>query len=152
MNHLGNNQKKSPTLKTAITLAILGFSLTTQAGKITSIPSATGAEGFGGWNLDNVEVVVDGTQGTIGDFATSWYDESNGAYNFGTDSDLTYAGHVSDSSGTLAGYVLAKDYPVGEPSGIKIINDDLSVKDPKPTNCIMATSYLADHFLDSADP
>jgi len=50
------------------------------------------------------------------------------------------------------GYVLAKDWPVGEPSGIKVINDDLSVKAPKPTNCIMATSYLADHYLDSSDP
>ncbi len=34
----------------------------------------------------------------------------------------------------------------------KIVNDDLAVKDPKPTNCIMATSYLEGHFLDSTDP
>lgn len=55
------------------------------------------------------------------------------------------------------GYVLAKDWPVGEPAGIKVINDDLTVnvpknKEQKPLNCIMATSYLDGHYLDSDDP
>ena len=158
MNQLNNRspiqikQKNSHLLRSAIAFSFLSFSLTLQAGIITSVPSATGADGFGGWNLENVEIIVNGTQGPIGDFTSSWYDENTGAYVFASDSDNTYAGHVSDNSGTVMGYVLAKDYPVGEPSGIKIVNDDSGVKAPKPNNCIMATSYLADHFLDSAEP
>ena len=119
---------------------------TAQAGKIISVPSATDAAGFGGWNLDNVEVVLNGA---------SSFNESDGSYYFGPDSDFTYQGNVNDDKlggGTIMGYVLAKDWPVGEPSGIKIVNDDLAVKAPKPQNCIMATSYLEDHFLDSTDP
>ncbi|MEN8166141.1 MAG: choice-of-anchor F family protein [Pseudomonadota bacterium] len=42
-------------------------------------------------------------------------------------------------------------FPVGG-SEIQSENYDLLVKAPKPPNCILATSYLADHFLDSADP
>ena len=42
----------------AFAIALLGFSLTAQAGKIISVPSASGAIGFGGWNIDNVDVVV----------------------------------------------------------------------------------------------
>ena len=158
MNQLNNRspiqikQKNSHLLRSAIAFSFLSFSLTLQAGIITSVPSATGADGFGGWNLENVEIIVNGTQGPIGDFTSSWYDENTGAYVFASDSDNTYAGNVSDNSGTVTGYVLAKDYPVGEPSGIKIVNDDSGVKAPKPNNCIMATSYLADHFLDSAEP
>jgi hypothetical protein len=70
-----------------------------------------------------------------------------GAYNFASNSDFTYKAFVDDT-----GIALAKDWPVGEPPGIKIVNDDTAVKAPKPENCIMATSYLADHYLDSTDP
>lgn len=143
--------KKPSVIRLAFVFAMAGISFTAQAGKITSIPSASGAEGFAGWNLDNVEVIVNGTPGVIGD-ANSWYDESNGDYNFATDSDFTYKADVDDAAGTVMGVALAKDWPVGEPAGIKIVNDDAGVKPPKPANCIMSTSYLADHFLDSADP
>jgi hypothetical protein len=129
--------------RTALALAVAAASLGVQAGKIVSVPSATGAAGFGGWNLDNVEVILNGTG--------SSYNEETGAYVFGPDSDFTYVAHVDDGDDTVTGYVLAKDWPVGEPSGIKVINDDLEVNS-KPENCIMATSYLEDHYLDSADP
>ena len=99
-----------------------------------------------------MEVELNGTQGEIGETDTSWYDESDGDYNFASDSDHTYKAYVEDGVGTVTGIALAKDWPVGEPAGIKVINDDLLVKAPKPPNCIMATSYLADHFLDSVDP
>ncbi len=160
------NQWHTPSRKTpsilGVTFAVslLSFSLTAQAGKITSVPSAAEAPnapefvagGFGGWNFDNVKIIVNGTQGEVNSLELSWFDESNGAYNFGLDSDFTYTGHVNDGSSVDMGVVLAKDWPVGEPSGIKIVNDDTAVKFPKPQNCIMATSYLVDHFLDSADP
>ncbi|MDX2503063.1 MAG: choice-of-anchor F family protein, partial [Gammaproteobacteria bacterium] len=148
----GIHNKKPIISSLALAVALAGFSLTVQAGKIISVPSATGAEGFGGWNLNNIEVILNGTQGAIGDNDTSWFDESNGAYNFANDSNFSYAGNVDDGTGTVMGIALAKDWPVGEPSGIKIVNDDALVKAPKPPNCIMATSYLADHYLDSDDP
>lgn len=137
--------------RTALAIAIAGLALSAQAGKITSAPTLNGTPGFGGWNLANVEVVLNGTQGAIGS-TDSWFDPATGAYNFAADSDFTYESRIFDDSSTLMGLVLAKDWPIGEPSGIKIVNDDPKVKNGKPANCIMATSYLADHYLDSTDP
>ncbi len=131
--------------RSLLTLAVAAVSLTAQAGKISTSPSATGAAGFGGWNLDNVEVILNGSG--------SFFDESSGNYVFSSNSDYSYYADVSDTStGIVTGSVLAKDWPVGEPSGIKVIHDDSGVKAPKPVNCIMATSYLEEHFLDSGDP
>ena len=146
--------KRPSILITAMAVSLAVISLSAQAGKITSIPSATVPgvqDGFGGWNLDNVVVNINGTQGAIGTVDTSWFDPSNGAYSFAVDSDHSYSTDIKDDVGTIMGYALAKDWPVGEPAGIKIVNDDLDVKD-KPTNCIMSTSYLDGHFLDEADP
>jgi len=124
---------------TAMVIALAGFSLTAQAGKISSMPSASGAAGFGGWNLDNVTVNVTGGS----------FDKNTGAYTIG---DGTYSSDVDNVAGTVMTTILAKDYPVGEPPGIKVINDDLAVKATKPQNCIMATSYLEGHYLDTSDP
>jgi hypothetical protein len=135
----------------AVVITLAFFSFPIQAGKIISVPSASGAIGFGGWNLDNVEVILNGTQSEINGIG-SWFNNENGTYHFADDSDFSYIGNVDDGAGTLMGFALAKEWPVGEPSGIKIINHDLAVKQPKPSNCIMATSYLTGHFLDSSDP
>ena len=70
----GAKHKKSSIIRFAFVFAMAGFSFTAQAGKI-----ASGAEGFAGWNLDNVEVVLDGTQGSELIPDTSWYDESEEA-------------------------------------------------------------------------
>lgn len=132
--------------KTLLAAAIAGMTFYAQAGKITSVSSASGAAGFGGWNLGNVQVELNGTGST--------FDPATGAYSFAADSDLSYQANVFDdtpAAGTQMGIVLAKDWPVGEPSGIKIINDDPNVKD-KPANCIMATSYLEGSYLDSTTP
>lgn len=137
--------KLLPLMFVMLTLACFAH-----AGKITSVPApATDSEGFGGWNLDNVAINLNGTG--------SEFNELTGGYFFAADSDFTYSGEVDDGSGELMGYVLAKDWPVGEPAGIKVINDDLTVnvpknKEQKPLNCIMATSYLDGHYLDSDDP
>ena len=139
--------------RTALALAVAAVSLGVQAGKITSLQTDTAPAGFGGWNLNNVEVIVNGTQGEPGvSNNLSWFDESDGAYSFAIDSDYTYEGLVYDDDDDLMGKVLAKPWPVGEPSGIKVVNDDPAVQNGKPANCIMATSYLDGHFLDSADP
>lgn len=137
--------------RTALAIATAGLALSAQAGKITSVPTLNGTPGFGGWNLANVEVVLNGTQGAIGS-TDSWFDPETGAYNFAADSDFTYESRVFDDSSTLMGIVLAKDWPIGEPSGIKIVNDDPNVKNGKPANCIMSTSYLKGNYLDSTDP
>ena len=141
---VAKNQFKN-TIRPLSGLVLMGLlASTAQAGKITSIPSATGAEGFGGWNEDNIDVIVNGTD--------SWYDADDGSYYFADDSDHTYVADVKDDTGAITGFALAKDWPVGEPPGIKVINDDTAVKAPKPENCILSTSYLADHYLDSGDP
>ena len=139
-------RRKLPSLtKSILAIAVAGISLTAQAGKISTTPSVTGAVGFGGWNLDNVEVTLNGSG--------SFFDEANGYYWFSADSDHTYYSEVSDSNTAIVtGLVLAKDWPVGEPPGIKVIHDDAGVKPPSPVNCIIATSYLDGHFLDSEDP
>ncbi len=142
---LVQNQFTKNRLRPLSGLVLMGLLATTaQAGKITSEQSASGAIGFGGWNEDNVTVDVNGTN--------SFYEPSDGSYMFDVDSDNTYQANVDDGDNTVTGIALAKDWPVGEPPGIKVINDDPGVKAPKPANCIMATSYLADHYLDSADP
>lgn len=135
----------------ALAIVLVACTVTAQAGKITSTASGSEADGFGGWNLDNIEITVNGTQGSANDLTTSWFDEYTGAYNFATDSDYSYQGVISDGS-TVMGYAQAKNWPVGEPSGIKIVNDDFDVKVGRPTNCVMSTSYLDDHFLDTAEP
>ncbi len=127
-----------------LAMAVLGLTASAHAGKITSVPSASGASGFGGWNLGNVHVMLNG--------AGSWFDPLTGAYSFAAGSDFTYQSNVFDRSNTMMGIVLAKDWPVGEPAGIKLINDDPGAKPGKPANCIMATSYLKDYYLDSAQP
>jgi hypothetical protein len=63
----------------AILVAV--FSLSVQAGKITSVPSASGANGFGGLNLANIEVILGSDYLGDGD-PLSIFDESSGAYSF----------------------------------------------------------------------
>jgi len=149
--HLATAKSLTIALTTSVALfaSILQPSFAGRIVSATSVPYAPNApgfvaQGFGGWNLDNVSVLLTGTE--------SVFDESNGSYFFDIDSDLTYQASVTDGTETFLGIVLAKPWPIGEPSGIKVVNDDLAVKEPKPTNCIMATSYLEDHYLDSTDP
>lgn len=137
----GSSRRWSSRLLAVAVLALAGSA---HAGKITSIPSATGAPGFGGWSLGNVQVLLNGTG--------SWFDPLTGAYAFAPGSDFTYRANVFDRTGTMTGIALAKNWPVGEPAGIKIVNDDPGAKQGKPSNCIMATSYLKDHYLDDAEP
>ena len=133
-----NTRKKPLVARLAFAIVLAGLSLTVYAGKITSIPSTVAPDPstlsgvqdrFGGWNLDNVFVNINGS-----------FDEATGAYDFIDDTDLGYRSDVDDGTGGVLGYVLAKDWPVGEPTGIKIVNDDFDAK--RATNCVMSTSYL----------
>ena len=124
-------------------------------GMIISQPSASGAAGHGGWNLDNVNVRIlrsDGNSDPGGSF-----NSDDGAYVMGTDglyvSDIYDTTYIDGASfETLMATVFAKDWPVGEPPGIRIVNDDMDVKAPRPENCIMSTSYLEPDFLDTSTP
>jgi len=147
-NNTGIRPAKPSLTRLAIAIALAGFSITVQAGKIVSSPTTDLGviqDGFGGWNLDNVEVILDGM------FST--FDEITGSYSFDpVDSNYSYFTEIDDGAGTVMGQALAKPWPVGEPAGIKIVNDDFDVKNDKPTNCIMSTSYLDGHFLDEEEP
>ncbi|MEA3273805.1 MAG: choice-of-anchor F family protein [Pseudomonadota bacterium] len=131
-------------------IALMSALSVAQAGVITSLtttpyaPNALEFEavGFGGWNLDNVTVnILDGT-----------FNYTNGSYEFGLNADGTYSSDVDDGAGNVMATIIAKPWPIGEPPGVKVINDDLAVKNNKPVNCIIATSYLEGHYLDSVDP
>jgi len=103
---------------------------------------------FGGWNLDNVDVkIVDlnDPHYNIGDF-----NNVTGAYSAMT-YGLSFESDIS-SNGTVLGRLVGKEWPLGEPAGIKTINGDTGVKNGKPENCLMATTYLATGYLNSAAP
>lgn len=120
-----------------------------QAGKITTFNNATGTEGFGGWNLENVEVETFKEDGSP---TATAFDEATGAYDaeyFSFDSNISGATNSAPTTPVVMGVLHGKDYPVGEPAGIKVIHDDAGVKAPKPQNCIMTTSYLDTGYLDT---
>ena len=97
-------------------------------------------DGFAAWNLDNVDVVVpDGS-----------FDPMTGAYVMGPDG--IYSAAVTDGQGTQTAMIQGKDWPVGEPSGIKVINDDAEVNPNRPPNCLATTSYLQGTTLATPNP
>ncbi|GIU00212.1 hypothetical protein TSL6_07180 [Sulfurovum sp. TSL6] len=89
--------------------------------------------GFGGWNFSNINVILsDG-----GDFNTT-----TGVYDPRIYGDTFYSQVKSTvDNTTVLATVHGKDWPVGEPAGIKVINGDIG-QGGKPENCIMTTSYL----------
>jgi hypothetical protein len=104
--------------------------------------------GYGGWNLDNVDVKIVQLSDHHHNIGT--FNEADGTYStmgvgYSFESDI-YG--VAGVMGRLHG----KDWPVGEPSGVKIINGDTNVHNGKPENCIMTTSYLASGYLNSPAP
>jgi len=125
-----------------LVFGLFGLSAPATAGRIVSAPADMphAPEGFGGWNLDNVSIEVpDGS-----------FDPATGAYAVGKAG--LYYGDVSNEDGVVTGTVVGKSWPVGEPPGIKVVNDDLDVNNDKPTNCLMTTSYLAGSYLDAKAP
>ena len=125
--------------------AVMVLSTSAYAGNIIGANPGDSVEtqtqfGFGGWNLDNVDVkIVD-----VEDFTTitGTFDPTDGTYTTmevgdSFESDIT-------TGGLLTGVLHGKDWPVGEPAGIKIINSDTKTSNGKPENCILTTSYLAE--------
>lgn len=143
------------TLFRVVSLLVVACVFPAHGGMIISQPSASGATGHGGWNLDNVNVRIirsDGSSDPDGSFGSD-----DGSYVMGTDglyaSDIYNTTYIDGAAfETLMATVVAKDWPVGEPPGIKIVNDDRNVKAPRPENCIISTSYLDPDFLDTSTP
>ena len=134
---------RRPSGLRSLSVAIVGA---TAAASFSLVSTASaGIIPESGWNLDNVTVTLDGTEST--------FDPITGDYFFGPDSDYSYQADVYNDAGEVMGIVLAKDWPIGEPPGIKIVNDDTGkIPGGRPNNCIMSTSYLDGAFLDSNDP
>jgi hypothetical protein len=100
----------------------------------------------GAWDLDNVEVKLYHANGSV--FGA--FDEVSGVYTSMIAGD-SFASLVSSPDGLVA-KVTGKIWPVGEPSGIKVVTGDAAVKNGKPENCLINTAYLEGTFLDVAAP
>ncbi len=96
---------------------------------------------YGGWNLDNVEVKIVSDSNFSQEIAGSDFDESDGTYTT-MDGSMSFESMISTGA-EVRGLLHGKDWPVGEPSGIKVINGDTATKHGKAQNCIMTTSYLS---------
>ena len=139
------------TIKMSMITSLLLVSSATAGHIVTD--TATGFSqnkqyGFGGWDLSNVNVKivnVNDPHYNVGSF-----NETDGTYTAMTNG-LSFESDISGIGGVL-GRLHGKDWPVGEPTGIKIIHDDLAVHNGKPENCIMTTSYLSSGYLNSATP
>lgn len=171
-------QKKSRTqIASAVSLALASMMLSAglSAGIIENSNPGTvfatcGTDGdpeacIGAWNLDNVKVdLIRVETGEV--FGT--LDESNGVYPTMTYGD-SFRSYIRDTidltnseAGVLMGRLSGKDWPVGEPTGIKAINADPGVKtDGTPPNCLINTSYLGadgetttglDQYLNTTHP
>ena len=142
-------------------IACLGLVSSLEAGRISTqqqgVPS--NAPGFNGWNLNNVEVIIS-TVGT--DYATNGkdYNNTDGSYDqsFGEGDTFESVIYYDDTKTKVMGRLHGKDWPVGEPDGIKVLHSVAGVSNGKPENCIINTSYVDeldnpnDGYLDAIAP
>lgn len=101
--------------------------------------------GFGGLNLENVTVnmiTADGNAPIVGTFDPITGEYPVMALGDSYESSVFATGDNKSDPATRLGYVKQKIYPISEPTGIKIINNDGAVNNGKPENCIIASSYL----------
>jgi len=94
--------------------------------------------GFGGWNLENVHVKITDLEFNEID---KQFNPVDGTYDPMVIGD-TFESEISVDQ-EIRGLLHGKNWPVGEPAGIKVVNDDAGTeKSGKSPNCIMTTSYL----------
>jgi len=117
--------------------------------------------GFGGLNLDNIAVNMFTAEGNISTAGT--FDPADGSYPEMALGDFYQSDVFSRLDPTTKlGYLTQKIWPISEPTGLKIINNDVETNKYKPNNCIIGSSYLGDsntsdpatttHFLNDPDP
>jgi hypothetical protein len=155
----------------AVSLAIAGMLMagSVYAGKIDNTNNTAGKLGacgaddtattacVGAWNLGNVDVTL--TRAEDGAPSGKTFDPATGNYATMTIGD-SFASMVKDLAGKVMARLTGKDWPVGEPTGIKAVNGDSKVSNGKPENCLINTSYLGandsstrlDTYLDSTAP
>ena len=138
---------------------LLGLSTVIEAGKIGVLTNQASppsySSGYGGWNLDNVNVKM--TDLDFNDLVPpKTFTPSTGSYDTMVVGD-TFESEIYEtntSNTVVLGHLHGKNWPVGEPAGIKVIEKtfDATISDSKPANCIMTTSYLEGSYLDAATP
>ena len=143
----------------ALSAALLVGSSTAIAGQIVGGPQGVPSpetQGFGAWNLDNVSVQIINVED--GSDTGKVYSEADGSYDVMTYGD-TFQSPVYDSVGEAVGDVTGvlhgKDWPVGEPSGLKVVNDadiNATLSHSRPASCLMSTSYFLYSELPDTDP
>ncbi|WP_321323455.1 choice-of-anchor F family protein [Thiomicrorhabdus sp.] len=131
------------------TVKTQGSAVTTYypSGTAPSLPAVQ--FGYGGLNLDNVDVqIVNAETGVELAKTFNQTPVTGGDYSEMVLGD-SFASFINDgvntALGDATGKLVGKDWPVGEPSGIKVVtnNDPLTAYDNngKPTSCIMSTSF-----------
>ena len=115
---------------------------------------------IGAWNLDNVDVKIvksDDIEAVAGTF-----NPADGSYSPMAHGD-SFRSYVKGATGGYSARISGKDWPVGEPTGIKAVVNDTKVTNGNPQNCIINTSFEDQNddsnpsttetsYLDSAHP
>jgi len=109
--------------------------------------------GFGAWYFDDGNIDVDMITAEGNPIIVGTFNQADGTYPAMSvgDSFISSVYKTAAKAIKLAS-VGGKDYPVGEPAGIKVINGDTLTKHGKPENCIMTTSYLEGTYSDTLNP
>ena len=143
-------------LSLAAFLVLAPFSEAGKIGPLVDQASPAHSSGYGGWNLNNVDVKMTDTDFVL-DVTKTIFDKSNGSYatmvlGDSFESDI----HDSlDTSGPVLVNLHGKNWPVGEPAGVKVIeanNHNDTISHSRPASCIMTTSFLEGGYLDAAVP
>jgi len=129
------HQSLIQVLVTTASIVTLASYLTAQAGQILEEPD--------GWDRSNVVVRIYDVEGILRDSVlypdidyAEIFNWPDGYY----ESEIYDMDFINGSSGeTLMARLVAKNPPVGEPPGVKVLNDQ-PVSDKQPESCIMATA------------
>jgi len=99
--------------------------------------------GYGGLNMDTINVNLITAGGTLPiDFIDGVYPDM--VMDDDVESSVFNSGDDKSDEATRMGYIHQKPYPLSEPMGLKVINNDPGQTKGKPENCIMGSSYLND--------
>jgi hypothetical protein len=151
---------KTNKILTMGVIALFGAVPFLEAGKIAPLAdqaSPSHSSGFGGWNLSNVTVNMTDTDYNTSGYVQS-FSEIDGSYpnmTYGDSFESDIHETTIGNEGTIMAKLHGKDWPVGEPAGIKVMEAtsfDKVLSHSKPASCIMTTSYLEGFYLDSATP
>ncbi|BCN93312.1 hypothetical protein THMIRHAM_10970 [Thiomicrorhabdus immobilis] len=163
--------------RSALSAALLVVSVPVYSGQIIGVqqglpsPILTGADeyknGFGGWDYGNVNVRIVDAETKQTDVVGKSFDSITGSYTAMTYGESFVSEVMDGPAGTVMGRLTGKDWPVGEPAGVRVITTD-AIEDQsngRPNSCILSTSYHKfsedsnysgptpdDGYLDSANP